>query len=109
MSKLSNSSDFSIIFREIMPNIIPFMAAVFVNLLSTAILVSIGLEVLGLGTQNTQTLGTIIYYALTYTALWNGWWWWWFPPVVILVVVFLSFFLISVALDSLANPRMGRA
>lgn len=109
LAQLSNVGDLSIIFRELLPNLIPFMAAIFVNMVSTAILISIGLEVLGLGPQTTQTLGTILYYAITYTAIWNGWWWWWLPPIIVLMAIFLSLFLISIALDNFANPRLGRA
>ena len=30
--------------------------------------------------------------------------WWWGPPTVTLMIIFVSLFLISVALDELANP-----
>jgi peptide/nickel transport system permease protein len=106
LAKVSNAGDLHIIFRELMPNLIPFLAASFVNSLSTAILASIGLEVLGLGSQQTQTLGTIIYYAIYYTAMWRGLWWWWLPPIFILIAIFLGLFLMSIALDEFANPRL---
>lgn len=108
LAKISDMSGVSIIFREILPNLIPFLAATFVNAVSTAILASIGLEVLGLGSQQTLSLGMTIYYANYYSAMWRGIWWWWLPPVIVVVLIFLALFLISLALDELGNPRLKR-
>jgi peptide/nickel transport system permease protein len=91
-----------------MPNLIPFLAANFVNSVSSAILASIGLEVLGLGSQQTPTLGNTIYFAITNSAMWRGLWWWWLSPIIILIVLFLGLFLVSTALDELSNPRLNR-
>jgi peptide/nickel transport system permease protein len=33
-------------------------------------------------------------------------WWWWLPPTISLMIIFIGLFLISVALDELANPRL---
>lgn len=108
MTKLSGSSGLAIIFFEILPNLIPYIAASFVDAVSTAILASIGLEVLGLGAQQAQTLGNTIYFAIFYSAMWRGLWWWWLPPIVVLVCIFLGLFMISTALDEFANPRLHR-
>jgi peptide/nickel transport system permease protein len=109
MAKLSGMSDLYIVFREILPNLLPFVVAAFVDAVSSAILASIGLEILGLGSQQNQTLGNTIYYAIYYSAMWRGLWWWWLPPVIILVMIFLSLFLLSVSLDQYSNPRLQRA
>jgi peptide/nickel transport system permease protein len=106
--KLSGVGSLHIIFVELMPNLIPFLAANFVNSVSSAILASIGLEVLGLGSQQTPTLGNTIYFAITNSAMWRGLWWWWLSPIIILIVLFLGLFLVSTALDELSNPRLNR-
>jgi peptide/nickel transport system permease protein len=108
MAKLSGSGNFGVMFQEILPNIIPYIAASFVDAVSTAILASIGLEVLGLGAQKAQTLGNTIYFAIFYSAMWRGLWWWWLPPIIVLVCIFLGLFLVSTALDEFANPRLKR-
>jgi peptide/nickel transport system permease protein len=108
MAKLSGSGSIGIIFLEILPNLIPYIAASFVDAISTAILASIGLEVLGLGAQQAQTLGNTIYFAIFYSAMWRGLWWWWLPPILVLVCIFLGLFMISTALDEYANPRLHR-
>ncbi len=109
MANLSGMSNLYIIFREILPNLIPFVAACFVDALTTAILSSIGLEVLGLGSQQNQTLGNTIYFAIFYSAMFRGTWWWWLPPVLILIAIFLGLFLVSIALDEYSNPRLRRS
>jgi peptide/nickel transport system permease protein len=108
VAKLSGISDFGIIFFELMPNLIPFIAASFVNAVTTAILASIGLEVLGLGPRQSYTLGNTIYEATYYTAMWRGMWWWWGPPIIILICLFIGLFLISNVLDRIANPKLER-
>jgi peptide/nickel transport system permease protein len=109
LARLSGSKSVHLIFEEILPNLIPYIASSFVDAVSTAILASIGLEVLGLGSQKAQTLGNTIYFAIFYSAMWRGLWWWWLPPILILIGIFLSLFLLSIALDEFANPRLKRA
>jgi len=104
LAKISCQNGFEIAFVEILPNLLPFLAATFVNCVSTAILSSIGLEVLGLGSQKSLSLGMTIYYSIYYSAMWKGLWWWWLPPIIIIVLIFISLFFISLALDSLVNP-----
>lgn len=108
LARISDMGSISIIFREIMPNLIPFLAASFVNSVSSAILASIGMEVLGLGSQQTLSLGMTIYYANYYSAMWRGMWWWWLPPVIIVVLIFITLFMLSLALDELGNPKFKR-
>ena len=108
IAKLSGVGHFYIIFVELMPNLISVLAASFVNAVSVAILASIGLEVLGLGSQ-TPTLGRVIYYAIYYAAMWRGLWWWWLPPIIILIAIFMGLFLVSTALDEISNPRLKQA
>ena len=51
---------------------------------SAAILASIGLEVLGLGPIEANTLGMTLYWVNYYAALLHGLWWWFLPPVIII-------------------------
>jgi peptide/nickel transport system permease protein len=108
VAKLSGVNNFGIIMFELVPNLIPFLAASFVNAVTTAMLASIGLEVLGLGPRQSYTLGNTIYEATYYTAMWRGMWWWWGPPIVILICIFVGLFLISNVLDRIANPKLDR-
>lgn len=109
MARLSGMGSIRIIFLEILPNIAPIGFAALVAATSSAILAGMGLEVLGLGPQDTPTLGMTIYWALLYSAFSRGMWWWWGPPVLILALLFIALFFISSALDDVANPRLRKS
>lgn len=108
ISRLSNEGPFRIMFAEILPNILPFVAAAFVASVSFSILVAVGLQLLGLGTAE-PTLGLVLQLGVTGGALSRGMWWWWAPPAVILSAMFLGLFLVSTAVDRFANPRLREA
>lgn len=109
VARLSGMSGPEIIVKELMPNLLPYLAATLVNAVSSAILASVGLEVLGLGPIDSPTLGMTLYWVNFNAALINGWWWWWTAPLVIILVVFLGLFFLTVGLDEIANPRLRRA
>jgi len=109
VARLSGMSGPQIIFFELMPNLLPYLAATLVNAVSSAILASIGLEVLGLGPIDSPTLGMTLYWVNFNAAMINGWWWWWTAPTVIILTVFLGLFFLTVGLDEIANPRLRRS
>ncbi|CAN5392580.1 hypothetical protein BH10CHL1_BH10CHL1_47710 [soil metagenome] len=109
VARLSGLNDFEIIFKELVPNLLPYLAASFVGAVAAAVLAAIGLEALGLGPQSEPTLGMTIYWARYYAALPRGMWWWWGPPVVIIILMFIGLFMVAGGLDQIANPRSRRA
>lgn len=109
VARLSGMNGLEIIWRELIPNLLPYLAASFVSAVGSAILATIGLEALGLGPQNEPTLGMTIYWALYYTSILRGLWWWWGPPIAVIILTFIGLFLISLGLDQIANPKLRRA
>ncbi|WP_226781530.1 ABC transporter permease [Oceaniglobus trochenteri] len=108
MAKLSGSSGFSIIFKEIAPNLMPYLISSFIVAVAAAILASVGLEAMGLGPQNEPTLGMTVYWIMQFSAFLLGLWWWILPPVLILIVLFVGLYLLNAGLDELANPRLRK-
>jgi peptide/nickel transport system permease protein len=108
IARLSGMPGPAIIVREILPNLLPYLAASLVNSISAAVLASIGLEVLGLGPMDDPTIGMTLFWVNYNAAVINGWWWWWLPPIVVIGILFISLFLTSVGLDEIANPRMRK-
>lgn len=108
MARFSGMSSPEIIIKEMMPNLMPFIISTFVLAVAGAILASIGLEALGLGAFESNTLGMTIYWNIFYGSLLNGWWWWLLPPILIIVFLFIALFLVSLGLDEWANPRLRR-
>jgi peptide/nickel transport system permease protein len=106
VARMGGESELEIAFREVAPNILPFAAASLVWAVSAAVLASVGLAALGLGTGDTS-LGSAIYWMMTYSAVLRGEWWWFGPPMIIIVLLFLSLLMISLGLDRFVNPRLN--
>lgn len=108
VARANGVGPWGLIFREIMPNLMPFIAASFVGAVAGAMLASIGLEALGLGAIQMPSLGITIYWSQEYTAVLRGMWWWWLPPVIVISYIFMALFLTSAGMDRFANPRLRR-
>lgn len=109
VAKLSGVSDLGIIFKEILPCLLPFIAAAFVGQVFAAVFASFYLAVLGLGPLREPLLGNIIWAAQGQGAFFNGWWWWPIEPAVAMILILGSLALIIMGLDELANPRVRRS
>ncbi|MGQ9631628.1 MAG: ABC transporter permease [bacterium] len=108
LAKLSGLSDVKIVFTEVLPNMLPYVGTSFANAVSAAILAEVFLEILGLGPQNTTTLGFMLYWAMWRGALIRGIVWWVFPPMVCLILIFIALQFINIGLDEIYNPRLGK-
>jgi peptide/nickel transport system permease protein len=106
VAKLNGASSLKIIAGDLLPNLLPYLAANLVGAVSGAILASVGLSTLGLGPMTRPSLGLTIYWAIHYGALIRKLWWWFMPPIVIIVILFLGLFMLSQGLDRIANPRL---
>jgi len=108
VAKLSGVGSMGIIFGEILPNLLPFIAASFAGAVIAGTLSSLYLTVLGLGPLREPLLGNIIWAAQSQGAFFNGWWWWPIIPSLAMMLILGSLALINIGLDELANPRVRR-
>ncbi|MEM1079081.1 MAG: ABC transporter permease [Pseudomonadota bacterium] len=108
MAQLSGASTFHIMFKEMLPNLIPYLFGSFIANVTTAIVTAVGLEVLGLGPQRIPTLGRVIYDAINSGALIQNLWWWWGLPTMLLATMFIALLLINLGLDEVSNPRLRK-
>jgi len=108
VAKLSGMGDLGIIFTEILPNLLPFIAASFVNQVFYAVFASFYLAVLGLGPLREPLLGNTIWAAQGQSAFFNNWWWWPLFPALALVLILGSLALINMGMDELSNPRVRK-
>ena len=106
IARLSGMSGLEIIVKELMPHMLPWLGANFVNAFIAAVLAESGLSILGLGPQREMTLGMMIYWSLTYSAILQDLWWWWMTPVLALMLLFLALYLIHLGFDEVTNPRL---
>ncbi len=108
MARLSGASTQNIMFREMLPNLVPYLFGSFIANVTTSIVTAVGLEVLGLGPQRIPTLGRTIYEAINSGALIQNLWWWWGIPTALLAVMFIGLLLINLGLDEVSNPRLRK-
>lgn len=108
VARANGVGPFALIFREIMPNLMPWVVAAFVASVAGAILAAVGLEAIGLGANNAHTIGVNIYWAQYYSAIGRGLWWWWMPPILMIGYIFMALFVTSAGMDRFANPRLRR-
>jgi len=106
MARISGASTLDIMFKEMMPNLLPYLAASFSGNVSGNILAATALEALGLGPTRIPTLGMTIFYSIRAASILRGMWWWWGFPILLLILIFTGLFLMTVGLDEIANPRL---
>lgn len=106
VARMSGMVGMEIIIIELMPHMLPWLGANFVNAFISAVLAESGLSILGLGPQTEMTLGMMIFWSLNYGAILQNLWWWWATPVIVLMVLFLSLYLVHLGFDEVANPRL---
>jgi peptide/nickel transport system permease protein len=109
LAKLSGYTDLEIVVRELLPNLLPYIAASFVGSVNAGIMASVGLQLLGLGPVHVPTTAMILHFSFQSAAIYRGMWWTWAPSTASLILLFIGLFFISMALDEIANPRLKGA
>ncbi|MFN8446555.1 MAG: ABC transporter permease [Caldilineaceae bacterium] len=108
MARFSGARTFDIITREIFPYVYAYMIVGFINTVLFAINTEAALAVIGLSKVEVPTLGSIIFWALSYNALFIGQTTWIVAPIVATVLLFLGLFLTSTGYNELFAARRGR-
>ena len=107
-AKIMGQKDSKIIFRHILPQLLPYAFASIAISVPAAITTEAGLSFLGLGDPSFPTWGQILHDANTYGAAAQGFWWWIVPPGILIAITGLAFVFIGNALDSIINPKLKR-
>jgi len=100
------ASDLRIIFRYLIPRMIPLLIPGLVSSVPTYVFLEASLAVLGLGDPVLPTWGKIIDDAWVNGALYKGYYYWILEPAALLMVTGLAFALLGFALDRVFNPRL---
>jgi peptide/nickel transport system permease protein len=107
-AKLIGQSDIKIIFKHIIPQLLPLTFASIAISVPGAILAEASLSFIGLGDPSIPTWGQILHEAHTAAAASRGLWWWLIPPGMLIALTGLAFVLIGNTIDSVLNPKMKR-
>jgi peptide/nickel transport system permease protein len=107
-ARLMGQSDTRIIFKHIIPQLLPLTFASIAIAVPSAILGEAALSFLGLGDPSIPTWGQILHDAYSAGAISRGLWWWIVPPGLMIAITGLAFVLIGNALDKTVNVRSRR-
>lgn len=101
----SGLKTFKIVSTEHLPYIVPLVMATTINNVIWVIGMEVTLSMLGLSNLNTPTIGTMIYWALQYQAIFLERWNWILTPVIICVVLILALYMLSTSISEYLDPR----
>ncbi len=99
LAKISGKKSIEIVFKEILPIILPYVLLQFGTTYASAIFTETGISLIGLGPTDVVTLGWILNQVLVMNAYVVGAWWWFIPPGVIISSLVLSLYLMPLVLS----------
>lgn len=108
-ARTAGEKGYRIILVEILPNLLPLLAAMFLSAVVLAVLSEAGLSYLGLGPSGAITWGTMLNQAAQQNAFHVGAWWWFVPPGLMIALLGCGLSLINFAIDETINPKLRAA
>jgi peptide/nickel transport system permease protein len=105
-SKALGSSRLRIIFKHIIPILLPYSFAVMALSIPGVIVYEASVSLLGLGDSSIVTWGQILQAALSQGAVINNLWWWVIPPGLMIALMGMSFAFIGSAMDKILHPKL---
>ena len=97
---------FYVIVFEIIPTMTSLIVASFLGAALYAVLFAAGLQFIGLGDPNSQSWGTMLYWAENNEALGAGMVYWAIMPGVCIALLGAAFALLNYAFDEISNPAL---
>jgi ABC-type dipeptide/oligopeptide/nickel transport system permease subunit len=105
----SGASRNYIMFRHLLPNVLPIIISDFVLSVPAAIMFEASLSFIGFGDPSTPTWGR------EFNRMWieggafvNFSWWWVLPPGIAISILCMAFVFLGHAVDEIVNPRLRR-
>ena len=102
---LSGTGTARLVLNEYMPYTTPLIFATLINNMAWAIGLEITLAILGLLELSTPTLGTMLYWAISYQAILLGRYYWVLTPIILSVLLFIALYWLSVSVSEYLDPR----
>ena len=108
VAQASGEGTLKIVVLEIMPFMLGWALANFINTVLVAISAESGLAIIGLSSLKDATLGTMIYWAMQHQALLLEQWLWILSPILSIMLLFIGLFLVSTGWSDYFATRRGR-
>src|SRR5438105_2991526 len=114
-ARVTGEGPVRIILVEVLPNLIPIVAASFLFTTLYAIAAYVAIAFLGLAGPPTSSppglwnWGNMLREGFANNAVRGGWWWWWAPPGVCVALLGTGLALLNFGIDEFINPRLRAA
>ncbi|HEV2413957.1 MAG TPA: dipeptide/oligopeptide/nickel ABC transporter permease/ATP-binding protein [Candidatus Dormibacteraeota bacterium] len=114
-SRVSGEGRLRIILVEILPNLVPIVAASFLFTTISAVYAYVAISFLGLAGSPTGSppglwnWGEMLREGFANNAVRGGWWWWWAPPGICVALLGTGLALVNFGIDEFINPRLRTA
>jgi peptide/nickel transport system permease protein len=114
-ARVSGEGRLRIMLAEVLPNLIPIVAASFLFTTLSAIGAYVVLAFLGLAGSPTAdppgpwNWGEMLREGFANNAVRGGWWWWWAPPGLCVALLGTGLALLNFGIDEFINPRLRSA
>ena len=107
-SRSIGATDFSLMFGEILPNVLPIMFAQAVVMVAYAIGSEAVLAFLGLGDPTTISWGMMLHFAFESGTMGKAFWWV-LPPIACIVILIIGFTFLGTAITDVLEPGYKEA
>jgi peptide/nickel transport system permease protein len=104
-ARTTGANDFTILYREIAPNVMPIALVNISFALAWAIITEASIGFLGYGDPKSVSWGTIIHDAYASQMMYNGPWWV-LPPGIAIMILVSSVYFVGRAYEQVVNPRL---
>jgi peptide/nickel transport system permease protein len=114
-ARVSGEGRLRIILVEVLPNLVPIVAASFLFTTLSAIGAYVAIAFLGLAGSPTSyppglwNWGEMLREGFANNAVRGGWWWWWAPPGICVALLGTGLALLNFGIDEFINPRLRNA
>lgn len=105
-SKALGSGSWRIIFRHIVPILMPYSFASMALSVPGVIIYEATISLIGLGDPSIVTWGQILHDAAIGNAVNGNLWWWVVPPGLMIALLGMSFAFIGTAMDKILHPKL---
>jgi len=106
-ARVAGASHMGIIFRHIMPNVLPLSFLYMTFRVTSAIIIEAALAFLGFGDPGTVSWGMMLQWVWKTGHMFNAPYWL-LPPGLCISLITLSFYMIGRAMDEVLDPRLRR-
>src|SRR5438477_8140109 len=114
-SRVLGEGRLRIILVEVLPNLVPIVAAASLFTALSAIGAYVAIAFLGLAGSPTSSppglwnCGEMLREGFANNAVRGGWWWWWAPPGICIALLGTGLALLNFGIDEFINPRLRAA